>query len=151
MLPPEQAAVPTSRLTLYTRHQNWGALLAEGIARAVQASLEAVNASGAAQRATPTRQALTPATERARSWFISSFPLLGAMVSSFEFIEDAGVCQREEIPVAAVDEVARTIYLNPGAGLSEEERRFVIGHELGHHIFEHHKIPVHLLIGGGVP
>lgn len=137
MLPPEQAAVPTSRLTIYTRQQNWGALLAEGIARAVQASLEAVNATGVAQRATPARPALSLATERARSWFISSFPLLGAMVSSFEFIEEAGICQREEIPVAAVDEVARTIYLNPGAGLTEEERRFVIGHEVLHVALRH--------------
>ena len=138
MLAHDQAAVPTSRLTLYTRHQDWGELLAEGIARAVQASLESVNASGLAQRhASAQKPPLTLATERARSWFISSFPLLGGMVSAFEFIEDAGICQREEIPVAAVDEVARTIYLNPGAGLTEMERRFVIGHEVLHVALRH--------------
>lgn len=30
----------------------------------------------------------------------------------------------------------------------ERELAFVIGHELGHHVFDHHRIPVHLLLGG---
>jgi len=34
----------------------------------------------------------------------------------------------------------------------DEELRFVIGHELGHHLFAHHRLPVRLLAGeGGVP
>lgn len=31
----------------------------------------------------------------------------------------------------------------------DEELRFVIGHELGHHLFGHHRIPVRLLVGDG--
>ncbi len=31
----------------------------------------------------------------------------------------------------------------------DEELRFVVGHELGHHLFKHHRIPVRLLTGEG--
>ncbi|MFT3710782.1 MAG: M48 family metallopeptidase [Archangium sp.] len=34
-------------------------------------------------------------------------------------------------------------------GFDDEELRFVIGHELGHHLFGHHRIPVRLLVGEG--
>ena len=32
-----------------------------------------------------------------------------------------------------------------------DELRFVVGHELGHHFFEHHRIPVAALVGPGHP
>ncbi len=32
----------------------------------------------------------------------------------------------------------------------EPERRFVIGHELGHHLFGHHDIPIGVILGGGM-
>jgi hypothetical protein len=35
-------------------------------------------------------------------------------------------------------------------GFEPDELRFVVGHELGHHLFEHHKIPVGALLGAGV-
>lgn len=35
-------------------------------------------------------------------------------------------------------------------GFESDELRFVIGHELGHHLFEHHKIPVGALLGTSV-
>lgn len=117
------------------RHTGWAAALAEGISRSVQLAVEA--ASGQGRRASSGPPVLSLPTERARSWFISSFPLLGAMVSAFEFIENADLCRREEIQVAAVDEVARTIYLNPAAGLTESERRFVIAHEVLHVSLRH--------------
>ena len=74
---------------------------------------------------------ISPA-ERARRWFINSYPLLGALAASFKIIENSGVCMREEISVAAISESLSTIYFNPGKGLTEEEYRFVIAHELLH-------------------
>jgi predicted metal-dependent peptidase len=74
---------------------------------------------------------ISPA-ERARRWFVSSYPLLGALAASFEIIEDPGICMREEISVAAISEHLRTIYFNPGRGLTEDEYRFVMAHELLH-------------------
>lgn len=32
-----------------------------------------------------------------------------------------------------------------------DELKYVVGHELGHHLFEHHKIPIHALLGGEMP
>ncbi len=32
-----------------------------------------------------------------------------------------------------------------------DELRFVVGHELGHHLFEHHRLPVAALLGGKAP
>lgn len=77
--------------------------------------------------------------ERARAWFISSYPLLGALASAFDIIEDQLICHRMEISVAAVDASAREIYINPAAGLSQDECRFVMAHELLHVALEHQK------------
>ena len=68
----------------------------------------------------------------ARSWFISSYPLLGALAASFRLIEDAALCMRMEISIAAVNVEAQEIYLNPAAGLNSREWRFVMAHELLH-------------------
>ena len=59
------------------------------------------------------------------------------MVAAFEILEDAELCRREEVMVAAVDETLRTIYLNPAAGLSEQETRFVLAHEILHVALRH--------------
>ncbi|NTV65915.1 MAG: peptidase, partial [Oscillochloris sp.] len=58
--------------------------------------------------------------------------LLGALAAAFTLIEDTRRCQQEGISVAAVDIAGGEIFLNPAAGLSENECRFVIAHELLH-------------------
>lgn len=70
--------------------------------------------------------------ERAKSWFISSYPLLGALAANFKLIEDAQICGRMDIPVAAIDTQSREIYLNPLVGLNEYQCRFVMAHEFLH-------------------
>ncbi len=70
--------------------------------------------------------------EAARRWFINSYPLLGALASSFKIIEDPNICAREDVRVAAISERLQTIYMNPGAGLNDDEYKFVIAHELLH-------------------
>jgi predicted metal-dependent peptidase len=74
---------------------------------------------------------ISPA-EKARRWFVNGYPLLGALAASFKIIEDPAICMREDVSVAAVSESLSTIYFNPGRGLTEEEYRFVIAHELLH-------------------
>ncbi|MBB6098832.1 putative metal-dependent peptidase [Deinobacterium chartae] len=101
---------------------DWAALLARGIASAVAGAVD--QASGLQRRST--------AATRARDWFVSSYPLLGALAAGFEIIEDPLVCQRLDVSVAAVSDAAREIYLNPAAGLSDLELRFVMAHELLH-------------------
>ena len=74
-----------------------------------------------------------------REWFISSYPLLGGMASGFKIIEDHEACQRLEIRTAAVDAAGKAVYLNPAAGLSDMEMRFVIAHEMLHAGLQHHE------------
>ncbi|MDE7324891.1 MAG: hypothetical protein K2N63_01195 [Lachnospiraceae bacterium] len=78
-------------------------------------------------------------SERAAQWFISHYPLLGGLAAGFLIVEDYGVCNREEISIAAVDVVAGEIYINPAAGLDDEEQKFVLAHEFLHAGLMHHE------------
>nr|MBA3824468.1 peptidase [Ktedonobacterales bacterium] len=75
---------------------------------------------------------LSSNAQRARAWVISSYPLLGALATAFQLVEDAKICQAMDIKVAAVDESLREIYLNPTIAMSEMECRFVLAHEMLH-------------------
>lgn len=79
---------------------------------------------------------ITPAAQ-ARNWFINSFPLLGSLAANFEIIEDPAICARMDISTAAVSVYMDEIYINPAAGLDEQECRFVIAHELLHVGLQH--------------
>ncbi len=109
--------------------RDWERMLAEGLSQAVDAAVEM--AAGLRPSMNSNERVQTEAS-RARSWFISKFPLLGSLAAHFTLVEDPQVCQRMQITVAAVDEEAKEIYINPAAGLHEEGARFVIAHELLH-------------------
>ncbi|MBF0120757.1 MAG: peptidase [Desulfobacterales bacterium] len=70
--------------------------------------------------------------QKARKWFISHYPLLGSLAAGFNLIEDSGLCGRMKISVAAINSELQEIYINPAAGLDDEQYRFVIAHELLH-------------------
>jgi predicted metal-dependent peptidase len=76
--------------------------------------------------------------QRAKRWFVSSYPLLGALAATFRIIEDPILCGRLEVGVAAVNAELKEIYINPAAGLDEEQCRFVMAHELLHVGLNHH-------------
>ena len=137
--PPEdwsQESPAHRRYGFASTQETWSEVFAAGIANSVTQAVEIAAGTRTALGAN-TRSAPRSVTERARSWFISSFPLLGSMVAAFEILEDAELCRREEVMVAAVDETLRTIYLNPAAGLSEQETRFVLAHEILHVALRH--------------
>ncbi len=77
------------------------------------------------------------AAQEAAQWFLSHYPLLGGLASGFRIIEDYSFCQKNEIQIAAVNAVAGEIYLNPTAGLTEEEWTFVLAHEYLHAGLDH--------------
>lgn len=108
--------------------ESWQRVFANGLLDAVDSAVEVAAGRKASMGTARTQSAAT----RARSWFMSSFPLLGSLAVAFELIEDPNVCRNLNITVAAVDAEAKELYINPGAGLSEVEARFVIGHELLH-------------------
>jgi len=109
---------------------SWEELFGHGLAQAVSRAVEIANG-------TPSGNKKPTASERARNWFVSSFPLLGALAATFELIEDPNICGRMQISIAAVSDYSKEIYINPGAGLSESECRFVIAHELLHVSLRH--------------
>ena len=79
----------------------------------------------------------TPGQIAAR-WFIDHYPLLGGLASHFKIIEDYNYCNRNDIHIAAIDVTTNEIYLNPAAGLSQEELKFVLAHEYLHAGLMHH-------------
>lgn len=107
----------------------WPDHLAQGLLMAVTS---AVNVAGGREAYLGANQYLQNEALLAKSWFIANYPLLGALAASFEIITDPVICQRLDISVAAVDAYSKEIYINLSAGLSIEECRFVIAHELLH-------------------
>lgn len=108
---------------------DWKELLGEGLRQAVTAAVDV--AAGKVSTLAGGRGRSTP-SQRARSWFMSNYPLLGSLAAAFTLIEDAEICRRMDIHVAAVDPEAREIYVNPLIALNDIEARFVMAHELLH-------------------
>ncbi|MEU1513425.1 hypothetical protein ABZ490_14915 [Streptomyces sp. NPDC005811] len=75
--------------------------------------------------------------ERALSWFVSSYPLLGGIAAGIKLVPDAELARAHGIQIAAVDAEAGEIYLNPLYGLEDDEWRFVLAHEMLHAALRH--------------
>ncbi len=73
----------------------------------------------------------------AAEWFISHYPLLGALAAAFTIIEDAELCRKQDIQIAAIDMELGEIYINPSVLLSTDERHFVLAHEYLHAGLQH--------------
>lgn len=76
---------------------------------------------------------------KAAEWFLSHYPLLGGLASSFKVIEDIDICHKYEIHIAAVDSIHGEIYANPSCGLTFEEWKFILAHEYLHAGLCHHE------------
>jgi len=113
----------------FGRAPDWQALFGQGLAAAVTS---AVNVAAGYEPYLGAEQSTVTPAQKARAWFMSSYPLLGALAAAFEIIEDKLICARLDISVAAVDAESKEIFINPLAGLDEAECRFVIAHELLH-------------------
>lgn len=109
------------------RGETWQDLLAAGLRAAVAHAVDVAGGVAPSKGGT----ALSTA-ERARRWFMASFPLLGSLATAFRLVEDLDACRRMDVGVAAVSETLREVYVNPLARLSEDEARFVLAHELLH-------------------
>jgi len=112
----------------------WDDLFAQGLSAAVSC---AVRVAAGEQSGLSARANLNSRAQRAKNWFISSYPLLGAVASAFRLIEDPEVCRNMQIQTAAVHETLREIYINPAFRLSDDELRFVMAHELLHAALRH--------------
>ncbi|WP_437064790.1 vWA domain-containing protein [Streptomyces sp. enrichment culture] len=75
--------------------------------------------------------------ERALSWFVSSYPLLGGIAAGITLVADAELARAHNIAIAAVDAEAGEIYVNPPRHLDDAEWRFVLAHEMLHAALRH--------------
>ncbi|PAZ09960.1 hypothetical protein CLM62_43780 [Streptomyces sp. SA15] len=75
--------------------------------------------------------------ERALSWFISSYPLLGGIAAGMKLVADPELNRAHGIDIAAVDTEAGEIYINPLRDFEDEEWRFILAHEMLHAALRH--------------
>lgn len=119
-----------------SRKIDWEGAFAAGLSMAVSKAVKV--AAGYDTTIFDKEERLSPGA-KAKKWFIDHYPLLGALASGFKLIEDAAICQRLDISIAAIDIVHQEIFINPAAGLNEEECKFVMAHELLHAGLHHHE------------
>jgi len=117
-----------------TTRQTWEQIFGNAL---VQAVSSAISIAGGAEPINGKKGKRSTPAQRARDWFVSSYPLLGALAATFKLIEDPLICGRLEVSVAAVSDYGKELYINPAAGLTEAECRFVMAHELLHVALRH--------------
>jgi predicted metal-dependent peptidase len=129
MLAPERT---TTRVSRWSRAQQpvdhertFAQALVDNAKQALQLQHEASHAPRAGSN--PNSNAA-----RARRWLISHYPLLGSLLTQFELVEDADVCRRMNISIAAVQLSTGEIYINPLRNLGLEQAKFVVAHEVLH-------------------
>ena len=116
---------------VYEREKvDWQDLFSRSLQHAVFEVVEAV--VGDVQSSYPGNKENSVEVKDARNWFVTKFPLLAALASTFTIIENGLLCQRMDISVAAIHVEHREIYINPHAGLNAAELRFVMAHEFLH-------------------
>jgi predicted metal-dependent peptidase len=112
----------------------WPDRMAIGLAAAATAAVEE---AGAVRTRAPGRPDPDSPWERARRWFVSSYPLLAGLAVGFRIVADRELAQQWDISIAAVDAGAAEIYVNPLVRLAEPECRFAIAHEMLHAALRH--------------
>lgn len=125
MLPGAQRGWSLSGQSATDPEQIFAQALVDNAKRALQLQFEA----GHVQR--PGGNPNSTAAQ-AKRWLISHHPLLGSLLTQFELVEDAEVCARMDISIAAVQVSTGEIYINPRRALSLPEAKFVVAHEVLH-------------------
>lgn len=77
--------------------------------------------------------------ESITSWFITNYPLFGAIAAGIKIVDDIEYCKLNQIKVAAIDMDEGIIYVNTENQLSKEEWLFVVAHEYLHAGLNHHQ------------
>jgi len=133
---PDMLFQEKTRYRYYGKPPQWAKLFATGLSAAVRSAVRVASGEQDAISTDP-NESVNSAAYRAKQWFVSSYPLLGAIAANFKLIEDFSICQRMEITIAAVSPSLSEIYVNPAYHLEEEEIRFVMAHEFLHAALRH--------------
>ncbi|MFG2876563.1 hypothetical protein ACGFYU_16490 [Streptomyces sp. NPDC048337] len=116
------------------RAPDWETAFAHALTRSVSAAMDV--AGGRRDRITGERVAQRP-WDRALSWFVSSYPLLGGLAAGLTVVADAELARAQAISIAAVSATAGEIYINPLRTFDDEEWRFILAHEMLHAALRH--------------
>lgn len=118
-----------------SRFRDFEAAFADSLRRSLRESIQL--AGGVTKGEQKARKNNSTGYHRAKEWFVSSYPLLGAIAAGFRLVDDFAVVQRMRVPIAAVNARLQEIYVNPGCRLSFEEWQFVLAHEFLHAALRH--------------
>ncbi|MEU6534694.1 hypothetical protein [Streptomyces sp. NPDC047000] len=114
--------------------KDWQLEFAHALIRTVGTAMDLAGGRRASMRGGPTPRR---PWERALSWFVSSYPLLGGIAAGITLVADAELARAHGIAIAAVDASAGEIYVNPLCTFDDEEWRFVLAHEMLHAALRH--------------
>ncbi|MGW4890972.1 vWA domain-containing protein [Kitasatospora sp. NPDC004240] len=128
---PDQLLVPCPD---WDDPDDWTTAFAAALTRTMSAAMDL--AGGRVDETTGERMPERP-WHRALGWFISSYPLLGGIAAGLTLVADAELARAQGIAIAAVNAEAGEIYLNPLLHYSDEEWRFILGHEMLHAALRH--------------
>jgi predicted metal-dependent peptidase len=112
---------------------DWTAAFAREVSRAIT---EAIDDAGGTRSEHGARRPRGP-WDLALSWFVASYPLLGAIAAGMTVVADAELARSSDIAIAAVDPALGEIYVNPLASHTEQEWRFILAHEMLHAALRH--------------
>lgn len=129
---------PDQLLTAWHRWNDpppdWQLAFAHALTRTVSAAMDVAGGRRDSQSGERIRQ---QPWDRALSWFVSSYPLLGGIAAGMTLVADAELARAHGISVAAVNAAAGEIYVNPLRRYADEEWRFILGHEMLHAALRH--------------
>nr|WP_237270081.1 hypothetical protein [Streptomyces caniscabiei] len=113
---------------------DWQLAFAHALTRTMSAAMDMAGGRRASLDDEPVR--MRP-WEKALSWFVSSYPLLGGIAAGIRIVADVELAHAHGISVAAVDAAAGEIYINPLRQFDDEEWRFILAHEMLHAALRH--------------
>ncbi|MCX4821185.1 hypothetical protein OG883_14945 [Streptomyces sp. NBC_01142] len=129
---PDQLLLPHT--SWMAQPPDWQLAFAHALTRTVSAAMDV--AGGRRDSLTGERTPQQP-WDRALSWFVSSYPLLGGIAAGMTLVADAELARAHGISVAAVNAHAGEIYINPLRQFADDEWRFILGHEMLHAALRH--------------
>ena len=118
-----------------SRFRDFEAAFADSLRRSLRDSIQLAGGVTKAER--KARKNNSTDYHSAKEWFVSSYPLLGAVAAGFQLVDDLAVVQWMRVPIAAVNARLQELYVNPGCRLSFEEWKFVLAHEFLHAALRH--------------
>ncbi len=118
----------------WSQPPDWQLAFATALTRTVSAAMDM--AGGRRDSLDGEAPTLRP-WQKALSWFVSSYPLLGGIAAGIKLVADAELARAHGIAIAAVNAEAAEIYINPLRRFDDEEWRFVLAHEMLHAALRH--------------